>query len=421
MNKNNEVVNDSINENSYTSLRDREDAHESLNKHEKNNELSTIENNENQSSYLIPIEDSVIPEKIRENLSVEQIDKYYKELDDVNYDSLIQFGSDIQENLGNQSERVLRAVQNEDVSMSIKGKLDSLMKVFKYSDPSELLPENQSGLKGFFSRRKKDFESILNKLNDDAMRLTNLENDLRRGQRALNDDIKYMDELKSALINNYNDTFPLIAAAEKKRYEMSNQVLPDIKERMSGQEADLDLSNQYYDVEESINQLDKKIHSLQSSQLLSKQTYDQITMMQGMNKALSRNINNQIITVIPTWKTQFAQARTAQKQAALAQISDIVNEYTDEMLRKNAENMQDTALKIVANSEQSTISIDTLKEIHRGIEDTQKTIMEIKRMGTDQRINESKEMKELMESHKLLMEKADQFNKDQVEERKSLY
>lgn len=385
------------------------------------NEETNEETNE-QSTYDLTIsdEDSVIPAEIRANLPTERVDEYYNQLKDISYDSLIEYGSDVQSQLSSQSERVLRAVQNEDVTMSIKKELDSLMKVFKQSDPSELLPQNQSGLKGFFKRRKQDVESILRKLNDDNMKLTSLENKLIKGQKALNDDINYMEDLKRALIGHYQDTYPLIAAAEKKRNELAQIDLPKVKEQMHGRTSDLALSNKYYEIDESINQLDKKIHSLQASQLLSKQTYDQITMMQGMNKALSRNINNQVITVIPTWKTQFAQARTAQKQAAMAQISDIVNEYTDEMLRTNAQNMQDTAMKIIANSEKSTVSIDTLKEIHQGIEDTQKTIMEIRKMGTNQRINESKEMKQLMESHAELMKKADEFNQQQLDERRGL-
>ena len=175
---------------------------------------------------------------------------------------------------------------------------------------------------------------------------------------------------------------------------------------METESASLELTDEYNEVTEAIDHIDKKIYSLQASQALSKQTYDQINMMQDMNKNLSSNIKDQIYNVIPTWSQQLNQAYVAQRQDAQAKLTDLIHEKGDQMMRANAEKLQETAMRIAASSERSIVNIDTLKEIQNGMSETVNVINEIKRLGRDQRAEDSLEIAKLLEQNHELLEKA---------------
>lgn len=319
---------------------------------------------------------------------------------------MIEYGAKEQKTLSDKSDEILNVVQKGDNPNSIKKDLEEIMKIFENSDPNDLFPEDQSWFRRFMNRGKKSFKEVLDQFTNDKSRLDNIKLRLERSQKILNRDIQYMDKLKDALVVNYKDTYPLIAALEERKYQLQHGQLEKLETRMDNESASLELTDEYNEVTEAINHIDKKIYSLQASQALSKQTYDQITMMQDMNKNLSSNIKDQIYNVIPTWSQQLNQAYVAQRQDAQSKLTDLIYEKGDQMLRSNAEKLQETAMRIAASSERSIVNIDTLKEIQGGMEETVNVISEIKRLGKEQRDEDSIEIAKLLEQNHALLEKA---------------
>ena len=374
----------------------------------RSDKLDKVEGVDSSQDYQLVVsdEESVIPSSIRSNLPEDVIKDNLKKLEKVDYDSLIEYGAKEQKTLSDKSDEILNVVQKGDNPNSIKKDLEDIMKIFENSDPNDLFPEDQSWFRRFMNRGKKSFKEVLDQFTNDKSRLDNIKLRLERSQKILNRDIQYMDKLKDALVVNYKDTYPLIAALEERKYQLQHGQLEKLETRMDNESASLELTDEYNEVNEAINHIDKKIYSLQASQALSKQTYDQITMMQDMNKNLSSNIKDQIYNVIPTWSQQLNQAYVAQRQDAQSKLTDLIYEKGDQMLRSNAEKLQETAMRIAASSERSIVNIDTLKEIQGGMEETVNVISEIKRLGKEQRDEDSIEIAKLLEQNHALLEKA---------------
>lgn len=374
----------------------------------RSDKLDKVEGVDSSQDYQLVVsdEESVIPSSIRSNLPEDVIKNNLKKLEKVDYDSLIEYGAKEQKTLSDKSDEILNVVQKGDNPNSIKKDLEEIMKIFENSDPNDLFPEDQSWFRRFMNRGKKSFKEVLDQFTNDKSRLDNIKLRLERSQKILNRDIQYMDKLKDALVVNYKDTYPLIAALEERKYQLQHGQLEKLETRMDNESASLELTDEYNEVNEAINHIDKKIYSLQASQALSKQTYDQITMMQDMNKNLSSNIKDQIYNVIPTWSQQLNQAYVAQRQDAQSKLTDLIYEKGDQMLRSNAEKLQETAMRIAASSERSIVNIDTLKEIQGGMEETVNVISEIKRLGKEQRDEDSIEIAKLLEQNHALLEKA---------------
>lgn len=374
----------------------------------RSDKLDKVEGVDSSQDYQLVVsdEESVIPSSIRSNLPEDVIKDNLKKLEKVDYDSLIEYGAKEQKTLSDKSDEILNVVQKGDNPNSIKKDLEEIMKIFENSDPNDLFPEDQSWFRRFMNRGKKSFKEVLDQFTNDKSRLDNIKLRLERSQKILNRDIQYMDKLKDALVVNYKDTYPLIAALEERKYQLQHGQLEKLETRMDNESASLELTDEYNEVTEAINHIDKKIYSLQASQALSKQTYDQITMMQDMNKNLSSNIKDQIYNVIPTWSQQLNQAYVAQRQDAQSKLTDLIYEKGDQMLRSNAEKLQETAMRIAASSERSIVNIDTLKEIQGGMEETVNVISEIKRLGKEQRDEDSIEIAKLLEQNHALLEKA---------------
>ena len=374
----------------------------------RSDKLDKVEGVDSSQDYQLVVsdEESVIPSSIRSNLPEDVIKYNLKKLEKVDYDSLIEYGAKEQKTLSDKSDEILNVVQKGDNPNSIKKDLEEIMKIFENSDPNDLFPEDQSWFRRFMNRGKKSFKEVLDQFTNDKSRLDNIKLRLERSQKILNRDIQYMDKLKDALVVNYKDTYPLIAALEERKYQLQHGQLEKLETRMDNESASLELTDEYNEVTEAINHIDKKIYSLQASQALSKQTYDQITMMQDMNKNLSSNIKDQIYNVIPTWSQQLNQAYVAQRQDAQSKLTDLIYEKGDQMLRSNAEKLQETAMRIAASSERSIVNIDTLKEIQGGMEETVNVISEIKRLGKEQRDEDSIEIAKLLEQNHALLEKA---------------
>ena len=374
----------------------------------RSDSLNKVRGVDDTQSYqlIVSDEESVIPSSIRANLPEKLIKDNLKKLEKVDYDSLIEYGSKEQKTLSDKSDEILNVVQKGDNPNSIKNDLEAIMKIFENSDPNDLFPEDQNWFQRLKNRGKRSFKEVLDQYTNDKSRLDNIKLRLERSQKVLDRDIQYMDKLKKALVDNYKDTYPLIAALEERKYQLKNGQLQELTTRMETESASLELTDEYNEVTEAIDHIDKKIYSLQASQAVSKQTYDQITMMQDMNKNLSSNIKDQIYNVIPTWSQQLNQAYVAQRQDAQAKLTDLIHEKGDQMMRANAEKLQETAMRIAASSERSIVNIDTLKEIQNGMSETVNVINEIKRLGRDQRAEDSLEIAKLLEQNHELLEKA---------------
>lgn len=107
------------------------------------------------------------------------------------------------------------------------------------------------------------------------------------------------------------------------------------------------------------------------------QSLPTIKALEFGNLNLARKINSSFIVTIPVFKNAVAQAMLAKRQAYQAQALKALDEKTNEMLLKNAQNAADNMRLTAQLSGSSAIKIETIEQswqtIMDGIKDT-KTI-----------------------------------------------
>ena len=148
--------------------------------------------------------------------------------------------------------------------------------------------------------------------------------------------------------------------------------------------------------------LSQRVYDLQVAENVAMQTCPMIQTMQMSNFNLMRKINSSFIITLPIFKQCLVQAIQLKRQEIQAKSIKQLDEKTNELLLRNAQNTAQQSVNIAKMAGGSSIQIETLKTtyetIKNGIEETKK-------------INEELAMKRQQDSAELENMKADMKTK----------
>ena len=118
-------------------------------------------------------------------------------------------------------------------------------------------------------------------------------------------------------------------------------------------------------------------------------TAPQIRMIQRGNNKLIGKINTAFITTIPIFKNGIIQAVNAKRQKLVADSMAELDRRTNELLKKNAQNIATQSVEVARLSGSSNIKMETLEEtwniISRGMQETQQIEEQNKREREESR------------------------------------
>ena len=131
-------------------------------------------------------------------------------------------------------------------------------------------------------------------------------------------------------------------------------------------------------------------------------TAPQIRMIQRGNNKLIGKINTAFITTIPIFKNGIIQAVNTKRQKLVADSMAELDRRTNELLKKNAQNIATQSVEVARLSGSSSIKMETLEEtwniISRGMQETQ----QIEEQNKREREESRKRMATLTENIKKL-------------------
>lgn len=131
------------------------------------------------------------------------------------------------------------------------------------------------------------------------------------------------------------------ASANWKRRELWNCRALKAQADASG---DLMEAQQVRDLSEQINRFERRLHDLQLSRTITVQTAPQIRIIQSNNRTLAEKIQTSILATIPIWKSQMVLALSLHGQKNAAALQKTVSDTTNDMLRSNAELLEQAAV-----------------------------------------------------------------------------
>ena len=314
---------------------------------------------------------------------LEKIRSIKEQIKPLDNDALIAYGSNAQLALSKFSHQMLNEVQSKDVG-PIGDTLTSLMKKLKEIDPDELTKQNKNVFSRLFGKVQRSVNELVAKHQGVASQVDRISIQLEHAKEVLVRDVRLLDGLYDENKDYFEALNIYIAAAEMKKDELENVVLPDLRktaENSNNQMATQDVN----DMMQYVNRLEKRIHDLKLSRQITLQSAPQIRMIQSINQTLAEKIQSSILTSIPLWKNQMAIALTLLRQESASKAQQAVTNTTNELLTKNSEMLKQNSLRTAEENERGIVDIETLKLTQENLVQTIEETLRIQAEGSTKR------------------------------------
>lgn len=322
-----------------------------------------------------------------------KIHELANQIEPMNYDSLMKFGSNAQSSMSTFAHKMLTEVKSKDTG-PIGDTLNQLMVKLKEVQPDDFKQEKDSFLKKIFKRAKASANEIFSRMQSVGSQVDRISVELKNHKDGLNRDIQLLNGLYDQNKDYFEELNLYIAAAQEKKQAILEQELPEKRQKAyeSGNQMDI---QEVADLEQFADRLDKRIYDLQLSRQISLQTAPQIRMIQNVNQTLAEKIQSSILTSIPLWKNQMAIALTLMRQRQAMSAQRAVTDTTNDLLTANSELLKQNAVDTAVENERGIVDIETLKSTHENIIETVEQTLQIQAEGREKRQQAEQELQYL--------------------------
>ena len=323
-------------------------------------------------------------EKVVNDLNPEeraQVDKIKDELDLTDSTAILRFGAPAQQKIAEFSDSVLSQVRTKDSGPvgELLGNLVTQVREFEPEGGSSFL--KKIPLVGSLVKKGEDIKQGYEKLSTQVERIqTNLE----QAKLKMMKDVALFDKLYAENLSYFKQLQLYIQAGEEKLTEMREVTLPKLRQQ-AADSGDPMAVQVVADFEASVNRFEKKVHDLKISKTIAIQSAPQIRLIQNNDKALIDRVQTAIYSTIPLWKNQLVIALGLQAQQDVLRMQQAVNNTTNELLRRNAELLQQNSIETAQENERSIVDIETVREVNDRLINTIEETIKIQQNGRAKR------------------------------------
>lgn len=313
----------------------------------------------------------------------DKIDKLTSQIDVSNPNSLVTFGSKVAEEVAKASDQVLNSMSMDQVNDSGQ-LLNHLANIMNQFDAKEL--EQPTGLKKLFNKAQKELEKILGKYHTMGEEIDKIYVQLKGYESEIGQTNKKLETMYNANLNYYNDLLEYILAGEQGVKEL-DAYIEDFQQQLAQNPNDGNLRMDLSNLQQCREVLDQRVMDLKIAENIAMQSIPMLKTMQFSNLNLIRKINSAFIITMPVFKQSLAQAVMLRRQKIQADALKALDDKTNEMLLKNAQNTAEQSKMIAKMASGSSVQIETLERtwqtIVNGIEETQRIQQEAKSKRAD--------------------------------------
>lgn len=304
-------------------------------------------------------------------------------VEDVN--SIMTFGKNTAEEVSRFSDAILHSMQSTKVEDSgeLLIQLNKIMDKFDIKDFEDKKP---GFLEKIFTKAKNSVDALFQKYNSMGDEVDKVFVTLKKYEAEINVANKHLDDMFDKNTEYYEQLGQYIYAGQVVLAELKNNIIPTAQAKASQTADRLDQINvnNLLQVQEIMEQ---RIYDLQLAENVAVQSMPTIKAIEYGNYNLVRKINSAFVITMPIFKQCLVQAIMLKRQSVQAKAMSALDEKTNELLLRNAEN---TALqsKLVAKlATGSSVSIETLEKswqtIVNGIEETKAIQEEMRQKRLD--------------------------------------
>lgn len=306
----------------------------------------------------------------RELTNSKEVDDLASQIDVYNAETIVNFGGSVAEEISRCSDVVLNNVNMSQINDSGE-MLNLLAKIMEKFDMKEL--EESKGLfDKIFNTAKKQLEKILAKYHTMGEEIDKIYVQLKQYEVEIKESNKNLENMFQTNVNYYNQLVKYILAGEQGIREIEAY----IAQRRQDFENTGDNSIQFEltTLEQAKVMLEQRTQDLRIAENVALQSIPMIKTMEFSNMNLVRKINSAFIITLPVFKQALSQAILLKRQKIQAEAMAALDEKTNEMLIKNAQNTVAASKLTTQLASGSSIKVETLETTWRtivnGIEET---------------------------------------------------
>ena len=336
---------------------------------------------------VIEEENSLDYEKLlpEEKLKVDELKDSISVLDS---NDIIQYASNIQGKMANFSDEMMKNMKTKSAGEvgDVLSTLVSEINEFGKSDNSGF-----SFITKFFRSAKMTAKKLVAKYSTVETNIDRIVGQLELNKVQLTKDVVTFDNMYEENLKFFKEISLYIIAANKKIEELKEIELPKLKQRAAetNEEIDVQAAN---DLANAINKLEKKVHDLGLTRMVSIQMAPQIRMLQSNDTELVEKIQSTIANTIPLWKSQVLLALGVNNSRMAYEAQNKITEATNDLLRKNSELLKQGSIEVAKSSERAVIDLEVLKQTNENIVSTIEEVLRIHQEGAVKRAEAEKEL-----------------------------
>ncbi|WP_101876080.1 toxic anion resistance protein [Lachnoclostridium edouardi] len=302
-------------------------------------------------------------------------------------DTIVNFGNEAAQEISRCSDVVLNSMNMSQINDSGE-MLTLLANIMSKFDVNELVDGKQGVLSKLFSNAKKQLEQILSKYHTMGEEVDKIYVKLKQYESEIKQSNKSLEEMFQVNVSYYHDLVKYILAGEQGIRELEEY----IAQRRQEWEATADNSIQFEltSLEQAKMLLEQRTQDLRVAENVALQSIPMIKTMEFSNLNLVRKINSAFIITLPVFKQALSQAILLKRQKVQAEAMSALDEKTNEMLIRNAQNTVLQSKMIAQMASGSSIKIETLettwRTIMNGIDETKRIQENAKKQREDDRI-----------------------------------
>ncbi len=326
--------------------------------------VSTVPDTKNEVSVVEQYD--IVADRQRMNAELtasKEVDDLVSTIEIDNLETIVTFGAEAAEEISKASDVVLNSMNMSQIDDSSQ-MLNTLAKIMEKFDIDEIKED-----KGFFSKlfgnARKQLDRILDKYHTMGDEVDKIYVQLKQYESEIKQSNRKLDQMFDANVDYYHKLVKYILAGEQGCKELEDY----IAKRQADMEVTGDTSIQFEltALQQALMMLEQRTQDLRTAESVAMQSIPMIKTMEFSNMNLVRKINSAFIITLPVFKQALAQAIMLKRQKIQAEAMSALDQKTNEMLIKNAQNTVEQSKMTARMAAGSSIKIETLESTWRTI------------------------------------------------------
>ena len=308
-------------------------------------------------------EEPVLDPKAADPATRAEIERLKGEIDMENTQSIIRFGSAAQAELQSISQDMLTGVRNKDVGPA-GDSLREMVTSLRGFSVDELDPNRKRSWWEKLTGAAEPLAEFAAKYETVQAQIDKITAELLQHEHALLKDVKSLDKLYEKTLDFYRELALDIAAGQAKLADLDATEIPAREAAVNAapEEDKVLRAQELRDLRAARDDLERRVHDLRLTRQVTMQSLPSIRLVQENDKSLITKINSTLVNTVPLWETQLAQAVTLHRSREAGRVVKEANDLTNDLLRKNAENLRTANAEIRTELERGVFDIDAVQK-----------------------------------------------------------